>query len=449
MNPTMRRVFPAFLLLPLAMATAPMFVRPQAVPVTRLVKNLEAYLKKRPKDHHLVYKMARLHYLAFVNNATLVPAFELPERPPEPAPDHLAEGFLWWLRHEEASLRARKRLGIDDKTKMTKETWKKLDEARREEMEKLEASGWKPKAPSMDELHEHAEQAALHFERAIELAPDVTLYRLGRACLWEQCLDYELAGKLPRRRMIKPMATVTYAQVRDRYYQIFKRAHAKDVETGVIPVEGLGGLVSHEAGRAFLRLTEKSKKLREGQKERVAEVRKGLTELRELKRGPITPILVGGVPGDRLGDLLDPRATVSFDMDGDGVREDWPWVRRRTGILVWDPHGSKDIESGRQLFGSVTFFLFHRDGYRALQLLDDDQDGWLRDLELRGLSIWRDANGDGRSSPEEVHPVWEDGVVAIGTTSRAGPDGSLENPAGVAYVGGRVVPTFDWITQRR
>jgi hypothetical protein len=161
----------------------------------------------------------------------------------------------------------------------------------------------------------------------------------------------------------------------------------------------------------------------------------------------VTPILIGRHAGDTLDDLLAPDARVSFDLDGDGAREDWPWVRADTGILAWDPLGRAEIESGRQLFGSVTFFLFHTDGYAALRLLDDDGDGSLTGLELDGLAVWHDRDGDGNSDPSEVRPVWQDGIHAIHTQGIRGPDGVLGQRRGLVYTDGRVAPTHDWVAR--
>jgi hypothetical protein len=60
------------------------------------------------------------------------------------------------------------------------------------------------------------------------------------------------------------------------------------------------------------------------------------------------------------------------------------------------------IESGRQLFGSVTWWMFWRDGYQAPAALDDDGNGWLEGNELAGIAIWRDLNGNGVCDPSEI-----------------------------------------------
>ncbi|MHC4078464.1 MAG: hypothetical protein ACYST0_08515, partial [Planctomycetota bacterium] len=189
----------------------PMFMRPEPLPVKRLVKNLAAAIKKSPKNDQLLYDMGRLHYLALANQSTLVPAFEFQGRLPTPAPAHLADNFLWSLRYDEATRRAKNALDIKADAKMDQAMWRKLGKARQAEMKKLEAAGWRPPAPSMEALHEHAEQAMVYFNKAVALAPKKPLYHLGRASLGEQCLDLELRGKLPRRRVLEPLAKLTYA----------------------------------------------------------------------------------------------------------------------------------------------------------------------------------------------------------------------------------------------
>ena len=96
----------------------------------------------------------------------------------------------------------------------------------------------------------------------------------------------------------------------------------------------------------------------------------------------------------------------------------------------------------------MTFFVLHRDGYAALALLDDDLDGELRDLELEGLAVWTDKNGDGASTPDEVVPVQTLGIASIATSARVA-GGVLANRRGVRFADGREVPTFDWITRRK
>lgn len=453
--------------LPLCLLAPLIFLRPQPIPAERIIKNLEgriARLDKRREQRRgrrlsedlasLHYKLARVHYLALINQSTLVPGFEHHEGGPEPADDHLADGFVSSLRYDEATRRAKKALGIDERTTMDRPTWQKLAAERKKQLAKLQEAGWRPPPPDEAELHRHAEQAMVHFDAAIGLLPakderarrSLALYQLGRASLAEQALDLERADKLPKRAMLKPLAGWSYEKARDAYWESFELASEADLRSQSQPIEGLSGFVSHEAGQGFLRITKKVADLGEGQGKRVEKVRESLRQLGEIPPGPITPILIGGGADAALADLLDPHATVVFDLDGDGVAERWPWVCRDTRILVWDPSGAGEIRSGRQLFGSVTFFLFHRDGYRALSLLDDDLDGELTGLELDGIAVWTDRNGDGESSADEVEPAFTAGIRRIRTEVQGG---VRMNRRGLVYEDGRAVPTFDWITAPR
>ena len=72
----------------------PMFMQPQAVPVARIVANLEKQLKQKPKDATLHYTLARALYLSVVNESALIPAYG--ERL---APRHLAKDFLMQRRY--------------------------------------------------------------------------------------------------------------------------------------------------------------------------------------------------------------------------------------------------------------------------------------------------------------------------------------------------------------
>ena len=97
------------------------------------------------------------------------------------------------------------------------------------------------------------------------------------------------------------------------------------------------------------------------------------------------------------------------------------------------------------MFGSVTFWIFWRDGYAALAALDDNGDGELRGSELRGLALWRDLNCNGVSEPGEVQPVAAFGITAISCDSQPLSANATWNPCGVTFADGTVRPTYDWI----
>jgi len=205
-------------------------------------------------------------------------------------------------------------------------------------------------------------------------------------------------------------------------------------------------LASHEAGRAYLRLVA-ARGATEAEKEQVARAEKDLKGLQSLPMGPITPIVL---PLDRprpLEELLAASREVGFDLNGDGRPERCPWVKPEAGILVWDPQGTGRVASGRQLFGSVTWWMFWPDGYRALDALDDNRDGELSGDELRGLAVWRDRDANGVGDPGEVVPVGELGIVSLSVRATSRIRDCAANLQGVRFRDGRVLPTYDWVVK--
>ena len=141
-------------------------------------------------------------------------------------------------------------------------------------------------------------------------------------------------------------------------------------------------------------------------------------------------------------------AAVRFDADVSGVKKRWTWITRDAAWLVYDPPGRGEAESALQLFRGVTFWLFWEHGYAGLGALEDDRDGQLRGEELRGLALWRDANGNGIADPGEALPLAEYGIVAV--SWRHGGDESHPgriafSRAGVTFHDGHTRPTFDLV----
>jgi hypothetical protein len=178
-------------------------------------------------------------------------------------------------------------------------------------------------------------------------------------------------------------------------------------------------------------------------KEEVGELKKAAAKLQAMPRA-VTPILIPMEANAAFDDLVDPNATVPFDLDGSGRLRQWGWITPKAAWLVFDPERGP-ITSALQLFGSVTFWIFWPDGYAPLAALDNDRDGFLRDTELRGLMLWQDRNRNGVSETEELIPVEDAGIEAIACSARKHESGFQWNPAGVIYRNGTSRPSYDWV----
>lgn len=159
----------------------------------------------------------------------------------------------------------------------------------------------------------------------------------------------------------------------------------------------------------------------------------------------VTPVLVPLEEEAQLSELVDTGAAVTFDLDGSGLRRQWGWITPKAAWVVYDPQGDGQITSALQMFGNVTFWVFWRDGYAALRSLDDDDDGTLRDAELRGIALWQDANGNGVSDAGEVRPLSAWGITAISCAGEIDANGVVWCPTGVTFSNGKIRPTYDWI----
>jgi hypothetical protein len=158
----------------------------------------------------------------------------------------------------------------------------------------------------------------------------------------------------------------------------------------------------------------------------------------------MTPIFVPLAKAEGMQGFIDPAANVAFDFTGQGLSLRGGWITKDAAWLVWDPGNKQKIVSGFQLFGSVTWLTLWDNGYLALAALDDNGDGRIAGAELNGLSLWRDANGNGVSDKGEVKPVDRWKIVSLGYRhKRKGKDAWLSE-AGVTFENGETRPTYDW-----
>ena len=436
------------LILTLALLTAcsaahGMFVMPAYAPVERLIKNATAYIKENPKDPHGYYTLARVHYLAFANKAALAPVIG-EGTPPAIAPHWMTAGVAAYrVRFDRAMELTLQEFGFASSSAVPEESRRQFDEARAKKLDQLEREGWLPEKLTDKEAAGHAASAIDNFNKAIELRPKNGLYHLGLASLLDQYVAF-LAETAPD-IVPRQFRSIILERARESYYTAYSLSRRQDLAHREIPIAGLGSLVAYEAGKAYIRLSQTGIALSRQDKSRVSGVQTDLRKLDKLPFGAITPVIFTLKPHASLSDLLAPARSVAFDLDGDGRIERWPWVRPTTAILVWDPARTGSITSGRQLFGSVSWWLFFEDGYHALDALDDSRDGLLAGPELAGISLWLDTNANGKSDPGEVVPIEQTQIESLAAKASGIDHHCPMNPAGLTLKNGRTLPTYDWI----
>jgi hypothetical protein len=427
------------------------FMSPRAMPVERLLKNAETYLAAHPASAEAHYLVARIRYLAFAQGGTTIPATS--EADADGKPVIPADGMLAMFGNGPASARRdeAQRLALQDvggtaATGVPEGKQAAFDAALAKRLDELNRTGWRPAGGLSDqELAAHAAGALAEFRAALKLESKNALYVLGLASLTEQVADWTVAKKPAG--LTAELAALDHAGARASYLEAFRLGYATESSLGRQPLTGLPGLVSHEAGNAFVRLVGREAKPAADITTALAEVQAGLKKLSAIPRGAMTPIVFALRPVADVDELLAPETMVDFDLRGYGPTERWPWVRPDTALLVWDPTRSGEITSGQQLFGGYTFQLFRANGYDALAALDDNGDGVLAGDELAGIRAWFDHNSDGVSAPAEVRDLDELGIVALAVRA-TGQDGPHpKNEAGLITSDGRRLPTWDWMAE--
>ena len=443
--------------------TFAMFAVAPEVPVERLLKNVTAYVQENPKNPQGYYLLGRINALAFDRKARKVRAQEKPRT---------GAGKLPWL-----------------------DPWQgkpKPDE----------------KPLTEKQLQKHLIDSIKNYHKAIKLKNDEGIYHLGLGWVLESGVSYAIKIGAPpgdktsiskpadgelkkmealvrklghenykvreaareRLRTLMPNAagallkhtededpevkarveTLLCGYWRDKAVEHYLRAYELTVKMDLKikhrPARGLTSLVSYEAGQSWIRLV-KQRGVKETEKKTLAQVEKDLQAIKTKPIGVITPIIFSLELQGGLGELLAEDKVVPFDLDGTGRPQLWQWVKPTTGILVWDPNDRGKITSGRQLFGSVSWWMFWRDGYHALNALDDDRDDLLRGAELQGLAVWFDRNSNGASEFGEVVKLASLDIVAImaKATDRIGE--VPFNPSGLKLRNGKVLPSYDWMPE--
>lgn len=485
-----RSLVAALLIAALGTTVHGMFMnRSVKVPVDRAVANVEKWIKEKPRDAQAYYVLGRLHALAWAYGPDLNLWRPMPEegaRPrgrenqrialgadePAPGADPFNGGLPGFGPYDAVQVRR-----AED----------------RKEVTPADAT--------------HLRDAIRNYRKAVELNPNSAIYHLGLAWLLQE--TGKAARSLPPAAIDLPEAKPTDAeksayaaaiaklgdgdiQVRDQaseqlaqampkpfeqlhalkstdaevnarverlltsYYDLqalehYRKAYALSIDADMAKPGGMmmaNAVISAEAGESILQiLTTHPKASKPDEEKQLGAALKALAE----KPRAITPIIFRlpgeGDPGaQKLSDLLDPLARTTFDLAGDDVLREWPWVRPGTSFLVWDPLQTGQISSGRALFGSATWWIAFRDGYEALSILDDNRDGCLAGDELQGISVWTDQNANGVSEPGEVKTAAGAGITVIDSRASRDADDTLTVPAGISFSDGSAVPSFDWVT---
>lgn len=178
-------------------------------------------------------------------------------------------------------------------------------------------------------------------------------------------------------------------------------------------------------------------------KQELADLARISKRAREIMR-PITPLLVPMRPNIGPPDLVNPKASVVFDLDGSAVPDrKWQWITTNAAWIVHLPQGGR-VTSALQMFGNFTFWMFWENGYHALASLDDNADGLISGDELRGIKLWHDRNSDGVCAPDEILELSQLGIVALDTRYSATTPFPT-SPYGAHFADGSIRPTYDVI----
>ena len=420
------------------------FRMPIYAPVGRLIQNATAYAKENPNDAKAYYVLGRIHYLAFVNKSYGVGILQ-DGSPPNVAPDWMLGDFQHWMRQEYAMELTLKEFGYNSRSEIQSEKSEQFGQSFFKKEEELRKNNWKPEKISEEEMFGHASEAMKNFKKAIELDQNNGRDYLSLASLIEQYTGY--LKEIDLKAVPEEFRNIILDQARVAYYTAYELSIREDLNNTSLPVPGLRSMIGYEAGRAYARLVDADMTATQADKKKAAKVKKDIDRLEKLPRGAITPIVfsINEQASQKATILTDTR--VRFDLDGDGVSELRQWVRPSTGILVWNPQNKGEITSGRQMFGSVSWWMFFSDGYQALNGLDDNRDGVLSGSELAGISVWFDKNSNGKSEAGEVLSLEQLEITSIACR----PTGTLNNwpmnERGIMFRNGRTVPTYDWISE--
>lgn len=388
------------------------------VPIERLIANVERNAQGLTPAQQ-ARAIGRLHLLAYLRQSEKLPVYR--DRPGD-----VAEGFIGDCKT------------LDEQAvgKGTRANWPKAKpgekcEARRNHLGPEREIPYVENKPLPATAHLAAAIAA--YSRARDLEPENLRTRLALAFALDRAgrLDEargELRFAVRRGLELVPDAPKATNNGRERTYPVAPPS-TMDWELHVVlseVVEHFSLIVDSESDRRL-----------------IATLRARLEATQP--RMYVTPILVPLLANADVFSLIDLKSDVAFDFSGQGERMQLGWLTDKAAWLVWDPRHTGRIDSGFQMFGSVTWIAFWDNGYMPLGSLDDNGDGKLAGDELAGLALWRDANGNGISEPGEVKPLSDYKIVALHYSYARLSDTMWVAANGVEFADGSVRPTYDWL----
>jgi len=430
----------ALLVLASCPALAEWAIKPSDVPVERLLENTREVLRKQPTDPQGYYVLGRLHSMAF--------ALGKEELRVATAPSPRERALPTFLPYESV---VAKRTGGDPKvlsTAQLRHLEGSISNYRR--AVELWTSPPKEKPKSTDLPKEETKEKPKADDPAVARALLGLAWMLEEASTLRDAFAKGVASEefAKLRRDEREPIEKLYAQSKDwetesldAYRRIIQLMADKDKRRGFDGPEA-DSLMSREAAQAIVRILGR-RKLNRDEQEELKRAEAHVAALTKIGRA-VTPLIFPADGPKRLEELLARENHVDFDLAADGLGAKWPWLRPDACILVWDPKRTGQVRDGRQLFGSVTWWIFWDHGYQPLAALDDDRDGWLTGRELDGLAAWQDRNGNGKSDRGEVAPVADRGIRRIAARAEGRQDGVLMNARGIQLQSGTWLPTYDW-----
>jgi hypothetical protein len=368
----------------------------EEVPVKRLIKNVEASLKSKPADADQLFLLARLHSMAYALKKPAPPVY-----------------FKKW-RDSASEFRFAPWVAIQLKVEVAEATLS---------------------APRL----QHLRTSYLNYQKVVALNPESSLPKLGWGWVSEEAAQYPAqTGNFGAPR------NMTAEQFTEQAIKLYREVVAKYRPNAGYRWDWPAEEPAYEAAKNLQRLVKgKAVYARIALMLERALLAKIIAEY-EARPIVISPVIFPRIPSP-VTRLVDPTRTTTFDIAADGIPRHWPWVAPQAAFLAWDPAGTGVIKDGTQLFGNRTFNMFFRDGYAALASLDNNHDGWLTGIEIRGIVVWNDRNQNGASDRGEITPVERWGVTAIRTKSNGSAGGMLAASTGIRFLSGQTVPTYDWL----